>query len=36
MHRVTHRVLVGIALGAIGAVAAAGLYTEAHHVPDQP
>jgi hypothetical protein len=30
------RVLAGLALGAVGAVAAAGVYTEAHHAPDQP
>jgi hypothetical protein len=35
MRRFTYVVLAGIALSAVGAVAAAGLYTEAHHAPDQ-
>ncbi len=30
------RVLAGLAIGAVGALAAAGAYTEAHHAPDQP
>ncbi len=36
MLRVTNRVLAGIAIGAMCAVAAAGMYTESHHAPDQP
>ena len=35
MRRVTCRVLAGIAIGAVGAVAAAGVYAEAHRAPDQ-
>lgn len=35
MRRLTYVVLAGIAIGAVSAVAAAGLYTEAHHAPDQ-
>jgi hypothetical protein len=30
------RALAGLAIGAIGAIAAAGAYTEAHRAPDQP
>ena len=30
------RVLAGLALGAVGVLAAAGAYTETHRVPDQP
>ncbi|MEA2210705.1 MAG: hypothetical protein QOF83_653 [Solirubrobacteraceae bacterium] len=30
------RTLAGVALVAVGAVAAAGTYTEIHRVPDQP
>jgi hypothetical protein len=30
------RTLAGLALGAVGAVAAAGVYTEARRAPDQP
>jgi len=29
-------VLTAIAIGAAGAIAAAGLYAEAHRAPDQP
>jgi hypothetical protein len=36
MMRVTNRVLAGIAISAMCAVAAAGVYTESHHAPDQP
>ena len=35
MHTVLH-VLAGLAISAVGAVAAAGVYTEAHRAPDQP
>lgn len=35
MHTV-RRVLAGLAIGAVGALAVAGAYTEAHHAPDQP
>jgi hypothetical protein len=35
MHTLS-RVLAGLAIGAVGAVAAAGAYTEAHRAPDQP
>jgi hypothetical protein len=30
------RTLAGVAIAALGALAAAGLYTEATRVPDQP
>jgi len=30
------RALAGIVLGAVGVVAAAGAYSEAHRAPDQP
>jgi hypothetical protein len=30
------RILAGLALGALGALAAAGAYAELHHAPDQP
>jgi hypothetical protein len=30
------RTLFGLALGAFGAVAAAGAYAESHRAPDQP
>jgi hypothetical protein len=30
------RTLAGLALGAVGVVAAAGAYTEARRAPDQP
>jgi hypothetical protein len=30
------RALATLAIGALGALAAAGAYTEAHRVPDQP
>jgi enterochelin esterase-like enzyme len=33
---VSRRALAGLAIGAIGALAAAGLYTEAMRAPDQP
>jgi hypothetical protein len=33
---VLHRILAGLTIGALGALAAAGAYTEAHHAPDQP
>jgi hypothetical protein len=36
MRRFTYRVLAVVVIGAVGAVAAAGIYTEAHHAPDQP
>jgi hypothetical protein len=29
------RALAGLAIGALGAIAAAGAYTESHRVPDQ-
>jgi hypothetical protein len=29
------RILAGLALGALGVIAAAGAYTEAHRAPDQ-
>jgi hypothetical protein len=29
------RALAGLVLGAAGALLAAGIYTEAHHAPDQ-
>ena len=35
-HSSQRRALGGLALGALGLVAAAGLYTEAIRVPDQP
>jgi hypothetical protein len=35
MYRLTTRVLLAVAIGAVGAVAAAGVYTEAHPAPDQ-
>ena len=34
MHRIS-RILSGLAIGAAGAVAVAGAYTEAHRAPDQ-
>jgi ABC-type nitrate/sulfonate/bicarbonate transport system permease component len=36
MHRTITRTLLGLALGAVGAVAAAGAYAESHRAPDQP
>jgi hypothetical protein len=30
------RMLAGLAIGALGALAAAGAYAEAHRAPDQP
>jgi hypothetical protein len=30
------RTLAGLAIGAVGVLAAAGAYTEAHRAPDQP
>jgi hypothetical protein len=36
MSRLTRVVLAGIAISAAGAVAAAGIYTEANPAPDQP
>jgi hypothetical protein len=30
------RTLASLAIGALGALAAAGVYTEAHRAPDQP
>jgi hypothetical protein len=35
MHTFT-RLLAGLAIGAAGMVAAAGVYTESHRAPDQP
>lgn len=34
VHR--HRTLATLALGALGAMALAGVYTETHRAPDQP
>jgi hypothetical protein len=31
-----HHILAAVALGAVGAVALAGAYAEAHRAPDQP
>jgi hypothetical protein len=33
--KIFSRTLTGLALGALGALAAAGAYTEARHAPDQ-
>ncbi|MEA2198665.1 MAG: hypothetical protein QOJ25_2716 [Solirubrobacteraceae bacterium] len=35
-HHLPRRALAGLALGALGVVAAAGLYAETIRVPDQP
>ena len=36
MQRLTTRVLLTVAIGAAGVIAAAGVYTEAHPAPDRP
>ena len=36
MSVIISRTLAGLALGAVGALAAAGTYTELRHAPDQP
>ncbi len=33
---ILYRALGGLVLGTAGTLLAAGIYTEAHHVPDQP
>ena len=32
---ILNRIVAGLAIGALGALAAAGAYTESHRVPDQ-
>jgi uncharacterized membrane protein len=34
--KIVTRTLAGLALGSVGLIAAAGLYSESHRVPDQP
>jgi hypothetical protein len=34
--KLLHRVLAGLAVGALGVIALAGAYAETHRVPDQP
>ena len=36
MSAIVSRTLAGLALSAVGALAAAGAYTELRHAPDQP